>query len=68
MLANLIAGVLVPLAPDLYAELRPGGSLVASGIFVDREAVVRTAFLTAGLEPTDRSVDGDWIALTCRRP
>ena len=68
VLANLIAGVLVPLAPDLYAELRPGGSLVASGIFVDREAVVRTAFLTAGLEPTDRSVDGDWIALTCRRP
>lgn len=68
VLANLIAGVLVPLAPSLYAELRPGGSLVASGIFVDREAAVRTAFLAAGLEPTDRSVDGDWIALTCRRP
>ena len=68
VLANLIAGVLVPLAPGLYAELRPGGSLVASGIFADREAEVRTAFLAAGLEPTDRSVDGDWIALTCRRP
>ena len=66
--ANLIAGVLVPLAPMLYAELRAGGSLVASGIFVDREAEVRRAFVAAGLEPTDRSVDGDWIALTCRRP
>jgi ribosomal protein L11 methyltransferase len=68
VVANLIAGVLVPLARDLYAELRPGGSLVASGIFVDREAEVRMAFEAAGLEPTDRSVDGDWIALTGRRP
>ncbi len=68
VVANLIAGVLVPLAPSLHAELCPGGSLVASGIFVDREAEVRTAFEAAGLEPTDRSVDGDWVALTCRRP
>jgi ribosomal protein L11 methyltransferase len=68
VVANLIAGVLVPLARGLYAELRPGGSLVASGIFVDREAEVRMALEAAGLEPTDRSVDGDWIALTCRRP
>lgn len=68
VLANLIAGVLVPLAPGLSTELRPGGSLVASGIFVDREAEVLTAFEAAGLDPTDRSVDGDWIALTCRRP
>jgi ribosomal protein L11 methyltransferase len=67
VVANLIAGVLVPLAPSLNAELRTGGILVASGIFVDREAEVRTAFEAAGLEPTDRSVDGDWIALTCRR-
>jgi ribosomal protein L11 methyltransferase len=68
VVANLIAGVLVPLARGLYAELRKGGWLVASGIFVDREAEVRTAFEAAGLEPTDRSVDGDWIAMTCRRP
>jgi ribosomal protein L11 methyltransferase len=67
VVANLTAGVLVPLAPSLYAELRRSGSLVASGIFVDREAEVRTAFEAAGLEATDRSVDGDWIALTCRR-
>lgn len=68
VVANLIASVLVTRAPSLFAELRPGGSLVASGIFVDREAEVRTAFEAAGLEPTDRSVDGDWVALTCRRP
>jgi ribosomal protein L11 methyltransferase len=67
VLANLIAGVLRLLAPSLAAELRPGGWLVASGIFVDREEEVRAAFEAAGLLLTDRSLEGDWIALTCRR-
>ena len=38
VLANLIAGLLVALASSLHAELVPGGTLVASGIFIDREA------------------------------
>ena len=50
VLANLIAGVLVPLAGALRDELRPGGTLLASGIFIDREAEVRAAFEAAGLE------------------
>ncbi|HEY7971146.1 MAG TPA: 50S ribosomal protein L11 methyltransferase, partial [Candidatus Limnocylindrales bacterium] len=44
VLANLIAGVLVALAGELAAELRPDGTLVASGIYVDRETEVRDAF------------------------
>jgi ribosomal protein L11 methyltransferase len=68
VLANLIAGVLVPLAADLRDELRPGGTLVASGIFVEREGDVLAAFESAGLSVVDRSVEGDWIALVARRP
>lgn len=67
VLANLIAGVLVPLAPLLRDELRPGGSLLASGIFVDREGDVRTAFEAAGLTVVDRSAEGDWVALEAVR-
>jgi ribosomal protein L11 methyltransferase len=63
VLANLIAGVLVPLAPLLRAELREGGTLLASGIFVDREAEVRDAFESAGLSVRDRSTEGEWVAL-----
>jgi ribosomal protein L11 methyltransferase len=63
VLANLIAGVLVPLAPALRDELRPGGSLLASGIFVDREREVGEAFRAAGLELTGRSAEGDWVAI-----
>jgi ribosomal protein L11 methyltransferase len=68
VLANLIAGVLVPLAPLLRDELRPGGTLLASGIFIDREAEVRTAFDAVGLDIAGRSTEGDWIALQVRRP
>lgn len=68
VLANLIAGVLVPLAPLLRDELCPGGTLLASGIFIDREAEVRGAFAAAGLVVTDRSTEGDWVALQARRP
>jgi ribosomal protein L11 methyltransferase len=68
VLANLIAGVLVPLAPGLHGELRPGGTLLASGIFIDREAEVAAAFETAGLSIRERSFEGEWVALTARRP
>jgi ribosomal protein L11 methyltransferase len=67
VLANLIAGVLVALARELAAEIRPGGTLVASGIYVDRETEVRDAFAAVGLEVGDRSAEGDWVALEAVR-
>jgi ribosomal protein L11 methyltransferase len=67
VLANLIAGVLVPLAGPLRDELRPGGILLASGIFHDRETAVVDAFEAAGLTVTDRTTEGDWVALEARR-
>ncbi|MFH1475318.1 MAG: 50S ribosomal protein L11 methyltransferase, partial [Chloroflexota bacterium] len=66
--ANLIASVLVTLAADLAAELRPAGRLLASGIFVDREADVQTAFAGAGLSVLRREAEGDWVALEAERP
>jgi ribosomal protein L11 methyltransferase len=67
VLANLIAGVLVPLAGSLRDELRPGGSLLASGIFIDREREVRAAFEAVGLRAASRSAEGDWVAIEARR-
>ncbi len=68
VLANLIASLLIALAEPLAAELRPGGRLLASGIFVDREAEVRSAFEAAGLAVVGRSAEGDWVALEAARP
>jgi ribosomal protein L11 methyltransferase len=67
VLANLIAGLLVTLASPLRDELRPGGVLLASGIFVDREPDVRAAFETVGLDVRDRTVEGEWVALEAVR-
>ena len=66
--ANLIASVLVALAPRLRDELRPGGRLLASGIFVDREGDVRFALAAAGLAILRREAEGDWVALDAERP
>lgn len=68
VLANLIASVLVALAAQLRNELRPGGVLLASGIFADRETAVVDALRNAGLETFERTIEGDWVALAARRP
>ncbi len=68
VVANLIASLLVELAVDLAAELRPGGRLLASGIFVDREPDVRASFEGAGLRVLRREAEGDWVALEAQRP
>ena len=61
--ANLIATLLVELGSSIVAELAPAGTVVASGIFDDREVEVRDAFGSLGLEVTGRSTEDDWVAL-----
>ena len=51
------------LAGDLRTEVAPGGTLLASGIFVDREAEVREAFEAADMRVAGRLAEGDWVAL-----
>ena len=63
VVANLIASLLVRLAGDLRTEVAPGGTLLASGIFVDREAEVREAFEAADMRVAGRLAEGDWVAL-----
>jgi ribosomal protein L11 methyltransferase len=63
VLANLIASLLVELVGLLRDELAPGGRILASGIFRDREGDVRAAFEAAGLRLGRRWVEEDWVAL-----
>ncbi len=67
IVANLIASVLIALASALVAELRPGGVLIASGIYLDRESEVRAALEAAGLAIEGRDAEGDWVALEAAR-
>lgn len=63
VVANLVASVLITLASSLRDELTARGTVLASGIFVDREAEVRDAFAAAGLDVVGRTDEGDWVAL-----
>ena len=63
VLANLVAAVLIELAPRLAAHLAPGGVLLASGIIEPRATEVIAALRAAGLSVTARRDDGEWVSL-----
>ncbi|HET6638265.1 MAG TPA: 50S ribosomal protein L11 methyltransferase [Gemmatimonadota bacterium] len=67
VLANLIAGILVELAPHLAGELVASGTLIASGIFIDREAAASAALESVGLRVARRWQESDWVALEATR-
>lgn len=68
ILANLVAAVLVELAPSLAAHLAPRGVLLASGIIETRAGEVIEAMEGAGLRVADRRDDGEWVSLRLERP
>ena len=70
-----MASLLIDLAAELAAAVRPGdgapgsgGRLLASGIFIDREPEVRRAFAAAGLRVVGRDQETDWVLLDVERP
>jgi ribosomal protein L11 methyltransferase len=68
VLANLIASLLTDLAEPLAASIVPGGRMLASGIFIDREAQVADAFHRVGLRIVAREQETDWVLLDVERP
>jgi ribosomal protein L11 methyltransferase len=63
VLANLVAAVLVNLAPRLAAHLAPAGVLLASGIIAPRADEVIAAMDGVGLAVTTRRDDDEWVSL-----
>lgn len=66
VVANLVAAVLVELAPAIAAHLAPAGILLASGIIQPRADEVEAALLAAGLGVVERRADGEWVSLSLR--
>jgi ribosomal protein L11 methyltransferase len=67
VLANLVGPVLVRIAPDLAARVKPSGSLVAAGITTTAEPDVVRALVAAGLGVVDRDERDDWVRLVLTR-
>lgn len=58
--ANLVPGVLLPLLPDLVAELRDGGWLVLAGVPAGERGGVLSAAEAAGLTLEGERTDQGW--------
>ncbi|MHA7818531.1 MAG: 50S ribosomal protein L11 methyltransferase [Erythrobacter sp.] len=68
LLANILAGPLVELAPDFAASVSPGGSVVLAGLLAgEQERAVRRAYVRSGFRRVARLQRGDWAILWFRR-
>jgi ribosomal protein L11 methyltransferase len=67
VVANLVAAVLVELAPALAAHVAPDGTLIAGGIIDTRAVEVEAAMVAAGFRVERRDEGGDWLTLMLRR-
>lgn len=67
VVANLDTATLAAVATELVARLRPGGTLIASGVSVERAEEAVAALLAAGLPVTARP-GREWVVAVGRRP
>jgi ribosomal protein L11 methyltransferase len=67
IIANILAGPLIDLAPQFAQALVPGGQLLLAGLLKAQEAQVRRACRRAGLRIAERLVIGDWSILWLRQ-
>lgn len=67
LIANILAGPLVELAPDFAKAVAPGGNLLLAGLLTTQEEAVRRAHFRAGFRLARRMTNGDWSILWLRR-
>jgi len=67
VLANILAEVIIALAPALAEALASDGALVASGIIGEKGDAVAEALSAAGLVVSERLEENDWLALIAHK-
>jgi ribosomal protein L11 methyltransferase len=67
VIANILAGPLVELAPSVAAALAPGGRLILAGLLDHQAARVAGAYRREGLMLTGRVDRGEWPTLVMRK-
>lgn len=65
--ANILAEVIVDLAPGLPAVMKPGGRVICSGIIQSKRAEVAAGLEAAGLEILETLTQEEWVAMVARR-
>jgi len=68
VVANILAEVIIELAPELWRITRPGGRLVTSGIITRKADDVAQALAGQGFRLLEREAEGDWVLVEAERP
>ena len=66
VLANIVADVIIGLAPLVRGFLKPGGAFLCSGVIEGRQEEVAAALRTAGLTILETQECKGWYACLCR--
>jgi ribosomal protein L11 methyltransferase len=64
---NILAEVICELAPAVASVLRPGGSVIASGILDYKAAGVADALRAVGIETVEKKQEEDWVTLVGKK-
>lgn len=68
VLANILADIIIPMAPALSNAMKPGAYVITSGIIDFKEQEVADALKAAGLVITETNAQGEWRNITARKP
>lgn len=67
VVANILADVIIPMAPVIPARLKKGGYFITSGIIDFKENQVKEAIEAAGMEIVQINHQGEWVNITARK-
>lgn len=67
VVANILADVIILMAPVIPARMKKGGYFITSGIIDFKEQEVVDAIRAAGLEVVEVNHQGEWVNVTARK-
>ncbi len=67
VVANILADIIIPLAPALLGRLKKGGICITSGIIDFKEDAVTKALKEAGFLILEVTSQGEWVSITAQR-
>ena len=67
VVANILADIIIPMAPALAKTMKDGAYIVTSGIIDFKEEEVKKALMNAGLTIVDTTAQGEWRSVTARK-
>lgn len=67
VVANILADIIIPMAPALAKTMKDGAYIITSGIIDFKEEEVKKALMNAGLTIVDTTAQGEWRSVTARK-